>query len=45
MEMRMATSRMYFENGGKTERDDSLLFVLNKQKDGIVVNRDGGDCI
>lgn len=43
--MRMGTSGIYFEDGGKRERDDSLLFVLNKFKDGVVVNRDEKDCM
>lgn len=43
--MRMGTSGIYFEDGGKRERDDSLLFVLNKYKDGVVVNRDEKDCM
>lgn len=36
---------IYFEDRVKRERDDFLLFVLNKEKDKVVINRDEEGCV
>lgn len=38
-------TRIYFEDRAKRERDDSLSFVLNKEKDKVVINRDEEGCV